>query len=71
MQQAHPKRSRRCAFCNYWTGDAKLRYVSNGVGYEFDNNANGKCIKKNGGITRAGSSCNKDYEPNLDAKKLL
>lgn len=71
MQQTHPKRSKHCAYCNYWVGDAKLKYINNNVGFEYDNNANGKCIRRSGSITRAGSSCDKDYEPNQEAKKIL
>ena len=66
----HPKRKNHCAYCNNWMGDAQLRFVSIGSGYEFDNRAKGKCIKNNG--TRdAGSGCTTYYEPSPAAKKLL
>jgi hypothetical protein len=50
-----------------------LKFISIGAGYEFDNNASGKCIKKNGAVTHAGasaSSCHY-YEPSREAKKLM
>ena len=71
MMTARPKISKYCVFCNYWTGDAKMEFVSMGAGYKFDNSACGKCIKKGGSITRAGSSCPTYFEPNLEAKKLM
>lgn len=68
----HPKRDKRCAYCNYWLGDAKLRFVSKGMGYEIDNNVKGKCIQKGGTSTNAGTgSCCTYYKPNPDAQKLL
>jgi hypothetical protein len=73
MQKARPKYSKLCAFCEYWTGDCGLKFISIGAGYEFDNTASGKCIKKNGAVTHAGasaSSCHY-YEPSREAKKLM
>lgn len=67
----HPKRNKYCAYCNYWLGDAKLKFVSNGMGFEFDQRAKGKCIKANGSPRDAGSGCTANYEPSPDAKKLL
>ena len=71
MITARPKISKYCAFCNYWTGDAKMEFVSMGAGYKFDNSACGKCIKRGGSVTRAGSHCSHDYEPSIEAKKLM
>lgn len=71
MMHARPKISKYCVFCDYWTGDAKMEFVSDGMGYKFDGSASGKCIKKNGSVTHAGSSYCRNYEPNPEAKKLL
>lgn len=68
---ARPQIASRCAYCEYWTGDAGLTFKSMGMGLEFENSIEGKCLKRGGTITRSGSSCNKYYEPNREAKKLL
>ena len=65
----HPKRCKYCVFCNYWISDIKLKFINSTVGYEYEQNADGKCVKKNNS-TRAYSSCPK-FEPSADAKKLL
>jgi hypothetical protein len=71
MRKARPKTSKLCVFCEYWTGECHLKFISEGAGYEFDDYVSGKCIKKNGAVTHAGqTACNK-YEPNREAKKLL
>lgn len=66
----HPKRAKNCVFCHYWIGDAKMKFVNNVVGYEYDGNAKGKCTKRNGASTPAVYTC-RDYEPSVDASKLL
>lgn len=71
MVHGRPKFTKCCAFCNYWIGDAKMEFVSMGMGFKYDNNACGKCLKKGGAVTHAGSNCSKDYEPSLEAKKLM
>ena len=71
MMHAKPKFCKYCVFCNNWTGDAHMEFVSTGMGYKFDGSASGKCIKKNGAVTHAGSGCSQHYEPNPEAKKLL
>lgn len=70
MYRHHPKRAKNCVFCNYWIGDAKMRFVNSVAGFEYDGCVKGKCIKKNGASTSAYSSCPK-YEPSIDAQKLL
>jgi hypothetical protein len=67
----HPKRSKSCVFCNYWIGDAKMKFVNSVVGYSYDGNVSGQCTKRNGSKTPAVYSCGKDYEPSIEAKKLL
>lgn len=68
---ARPKIAQHCAYCEYWTGDAGVTFRSAGMGLEFENSVEGKCLKRGGTITRSGSSCTKYYEPNREAKKLL
>ncbi len=66
----HPKRIKKCAFCDYWLGDAGLEFVSNATGYKFDGNVKGKCIKKNGSLVNSGTQCSY-YQPSPEARKLL
>lgn len=66
----HPKRAKKCVFCNNWIGDAELKFVNSNVGYQYETLAKGKCTKKNGASTDAVYNCPK-YEPSIDAKKLL
>ena len=68
---ARPRTTKICAFCNYWTGDASLKYVNDNMGYEYEREADGKCINRKGSMTKAGSSCSKGYEPSPEAKKLM
>ena len=65
----HPKRCKKCVFCNYWMGDAKLKFVNTTVGYEYDNIARGKCMQRNMSID-ANNTCFR-YAPNMAASKLL
>ncbi len=68
---ARPKFSHLCVFCEYWTGDVGMTFRSTGMGYEYEREAVGKCIKRSGATTKAASGCSKDYEPSREAKKLL
>ena len=65
----HPKRCKQCVFCNYWFGNADLKFISSTVGYEYENYAQGKCAKKNVNV-KAYQSCSL-YKPSIDASKLL
>lgn len=65
----HPKRVKQCVFCNYWIGDADLKFVSSTVGYEYEYYAQGKCAKKSMNA-KAYQSCN-FFAPSIDASKLL
>lgn len=66
----HPKRAKNCVFCNYWIGDAGMKFVNSVTGYEYEGAANGRCTKRNGANTSAAYSCTK-YEPSMEAKRLL
>ena len=68
---ARPNFTHLCVFCDNWTGDAEMKFRSTGMGYEYEREAVGKCIKKNGCVTKAASGCSNHYEPNREAKKLL
>jgi len=65
----HPKRKKCCVFCNYWLGDAGMKFVNSTVGYEYEHDAKGPCTKRNCS-TSTYTSC-QHYEPSIDAKKLL
>ncbi len=66
----HPKRVKNCAFCKFWLGDAKMKFVGSIVGYEYDGSTKGKCTKRNGSSTSALHNCS-DYAPSLEAERLL
>ena len=68
---AKPKSTHLCVFCEYWAGDADMKFRSTGMGYEYERDAVGKCIKQSGVKTRASSGCSNYYEPSREAKKLL
>lgn len=68
---ARPKCNPLCVFCENWTGDADMTFRSMGMGYEYEREAAGKCIKRGGMTTKAASSCTKYFEPNREARKLL
>lgn len=68
---AKPKFSHLCVFCENWTGDAGMVFRSTGMGYEYEREAVGKCIKRGGAVTKAGSNCTKYFEPNREAQKLM
>jgi len=65
----HPRRSKYCVFCKYWMGDAGLKYVSPSVGFEYERDVLGKCIKSNLNYLTYFSCF--DYVPSIDAEKLL
>ncbi len=65
----HPKRKKCCVFCNYWFGDAGMKFVNSTVGYEYEHEAKGSCTKRNCS-TPTYVNC-QHYEPSIDAKKLL
>lgn len=68
---ARPKFSRLCVFCDNWMGDADMTFRSVGMGYEFEREAVGKCIKKMGTTTKAASGCTNYFTPNREAQKLM
>lgn len=66
----YPKGARNCVFCNSWIGDAQMKFKNAVVGYEYDATAKGQCTRRNGASTDACYSW-QNYEPSMDAKKLL
>lgn len=71
-RKEHPKRVKRCAFCNFWFGDANLNFISSSVGFEYDPNAAGKCFKRGSANYKAGSGAGCPYyAPNDTAKRIL
>lgn len=66
--KAHPKRMKNCAYCNYWFGDANLKFINSSVGFEFTSDVKGKCSKKNINVS-SNYRCNY-YEPSEMAKKI-
>ena len=65
----HPRNKKTCVFCNYWLGDAGIKFVNSTVGYEYELTAKGSCTKRNCS-TPTHVSC-QNYEPSMDAKRLL
>lgn len=66
----HPKRAKNCVFCNNWIGDAQMKFKNSIMGYEYEAVAKGKCTRRNGAVTSSCYSC-QNYEPSMDAKRLL
>lgn len=50
----------KCAFCNYWVGDADVEYIGNNM-YAYEQAAQGKCRANNDMRRRAndGGTCKK------------
>lgn len=67
----NPKRNKVCVFCNNWIGNADMQYIDSAVGYEFDSAAKGQCTKKSGATTSASQTCSNNYEPSMEARRLL
>jgi len=65
----HPRRDKRCVFCKYWMGDAGLKYVNSSVGFEYERDTLGKCLKRN--INHLTYFSCFDYSPSIDAEKIL
>lgn len=65
----HPKRKKCCVFCDYWLGNADMKFINSTVGYEYEHDAKGQCTKRNCN-TPTHVNC-QNYEPNTDAKRLL
>lgn len=64
----NPRWARYCVFCEYWTGDADLKFVSSSAGYEYESQAVGKCMKFSTNRF-AHNICGK-YEPNAAARRM-
>jgi hypothetical protein len=66
-----PKANKICAFCNNWIGNADLKYLPHAYCYELETGAVGNCTKRHGPNKRADSFCSSDYEPSMEARRLL
>ena len=70
-QIAHPKRTKYCAFCKRWNGNADLEFKSPTTGFQFTTGVYGKCMATNSNQpSTAGSNC-RNYEPSVEASRLL
>ncbi len=65
----HPRNSKICAFCEYWSSNMDMKFINSTVGYEYELYSQGKCMKKNT-TTQTHVSCN-FYTPSREAQKLL
>lgn len=70
MMTVHPKRTKCCALCKSWDGDANLTLVNQDVGFRADNSKRGKCAKSNNNSKFGNESCSK-YEPSVEASRIL
>lgn len=70
-QLFHPKNGKRCAFCKRWDGNANPVFKNPQTGFQFTTGVSGKCMK-NGSrqASTNGNGC-RDYEPSVEASKLL
>ena len=67
----HPKNGKRCALCKRWGGDANLVFKTPQTGYQFTTGVYGKCMKNGSNqVSTNGVNC-RDYEPSVEANKLL
>jgi len=67
----HPKRVKKCAFCKRWNGDADLEIKNPASGIYFTMGVYGKCMVRNASrVSNAGDNC-KEYEPSVEASRLL
>lgn len=71
IQLFHPKNGKRCAFCKRWSGNANLTFKNSQTGYQFTTGEYGKCMKNGSNqVSTNGNGCH-DYEPGIDAGRLL
>lgn len=63
-----PKGTKKCVFCEYWMGDADLKYIGS-IYYEYEITAKGRCTRKNVGMPTGG--CCQNYTPNAAARRIL
>jgi len=68
---AHPKKAQKCAFCKRWNGDAKLIFKNQHVGYEYESGVYGKCMATNSNQPSTNGAYCKNYEPSVEASRLL
>lgn len=68
---AHPKKTQLCAFCKRWSGNADLKFKNVSSGFQYTTGVFGKCMATN--ATKpctTGHGC-KQYEPSVEASRLL
>ena len=68
--KSHPRNKKICLFCEYWSGDAQMKFVNPYEGYEYENTALGYCTKRGNRKIGVYGTCS-EYEPSREAKKLL
>jgi len=68
---AHPKNGSKCAFCKRWNGDAALTFKSPVVGFQFSTGVFGKCMATNSNQASTNGAGCKNYEPSVEASRLL
>jgi hypothetical protein len=66
---SHPKKSKKCAFCKRWDGDANLKFKASTTGFEYTLGVRGKCMLKNN-IQISSNSCSK-FEPSAKVEGLM
>jgi len=67
----HPKNGKKCAFCKRWNGNANFIFKNAQVGYEYEIGVFGKCMKNGSNQPSTGGVNCRDYEPSVEANKLL
>ena len=68
---AHPKNTKKCAFCRKWDGDANLVFKSPQVGFQYDLGKYAKCMKNGSTQPSGGGTVCNYYEPLEKVKALL
>jgi hypothetical protein len=67
----HPKKGSKCAFCKRWNGNADLVFKHPSTGFEFTTGVFGKCMATNSNQPSTGGQQCRNYEPSVEASKLL
>jgi hypothetical protein len=68
---AHPKKTQRCAFCKRWNGNAELEFKHSTTGFSFTTGVFGKCMATNSNQPSTNGNGCKNYEPSVEASRLL
>lgn len=67
---AHPKYP-KCALCQKWMGNANLVFKAKHIGFEYDVNVKGTCMRDNNPKSSQYGDVCRYYEPSNEASRIL